>query len=867
MSRHGFWGKFDGKTGVALPLISHCLDVGMVFYHLCRLQGIRRTLLCSTKQDLTEGHIARLAVLATLHDVGKANLGFQDKVYDPHAPRAGHIRELLPLLLEEDLAEAFLQALPTGMATWFADIPSANSLLFAAFSHHGKPFAIDDSHWSTYLNAKTKWWHGDQHRDPMKAVAEVSSFARQAFPQAFASDVTALPTEPHFHHRFAGLVMLADWIGSHEYWFPITPSRPDERQERNLPVIPKLLRCIGLDPRAWRSPLQERGDTFALRFGFPPHPLQRTIDQLSPTDEATRLLVAESETGSGKTEAALNWFAKLFTAGKVDSMYFALPTRVAARDLYARVNAYVHEWYPNPEDRPVTLLAVPGYTQVDGQPASTLLPTADEGNISQDDEDNAFLERHWAAERPKRFLAATIAVGTIDQALLASVQSAHAHMRSVCLERSLLVVDEVHASDLYMSYLLKHLLRNHLGAGSYAMLLSATLGSKALSGFINSPHANGAVPSLDTAISTPYPLLTLKDGRQIQGGTVGGNKRVQFDVLPLANSLDELVSKEIIPALRVGARILVVMNTVDRAITMLKALEANASIDRDFLFRCNGQICPHHGRFSPQDRLLLDVTIRERLGKDSPGGPIAVVGTQTLEQSLDIDGDLLITDLAPADVLLQRVGRLHRHNRQRPASFKMARCVVLVPEKDIANGLTAKGEASWEFKKMGFGSVYEDLRILALTLSFLRQQSVLSIPDDNRLFVEMATHPERLCSLVGERWMQHQIKVEGSDIAKGVTASYMVADYSKYFGDVEFKDYGRRVTTRLGANTLCFSLSKSVVSPFGQILDELYVPSHLVPAVGEEMMMCVEGKEGEDLIMTYEKRSYRYGRHGLEVIP
>ena len=102
-------------------------------------------------------------------------------------------------------------------------------------------------------------------------------------------------------------------------------------------------------------------------------------------------------------------------------------------------------------------------------------------------------------------------------------------MRSVCLERSLLVVDEVHASDLYMSYLLKHLLRNHLGAGSYAMLLSATLGSKALSGFINSPHANGAVPSLGTAISTPYPLLTLKDGRQIQGGTVGGNKRVQFD--------------------------------------------------------------------------------------------------------------------------------------------------------------------------------------------------------------------------------------------------------------------------------------------------------------------------------------------------
>lgn len=867
MQQVRFWGKYSREKRSFLPLAAHCLDVAMVFRALCDLPGFRRMLLCSTRQDLNEVHLARLSVMAMYHDVGKANLGFQNKVLGKQVPRAGHIRELAPLLCEKELVQKFLHNLPRGMDEWFSDPTSADSYFFAIFSHHGKPFSINDDQLGNYWNAKN-WWYPEGSRDPMSAIREISALAEKAFPEAWVSSDDPLPSEPRFHHRFAGLVMLADWIGSHEYWFPIESTDAENRLKRNSPIIQELLKSIGLDVRSLRPSLQWKHATFEDRFKFPPRPLQEIVDKLSVDDDSNSLIVAESETGSGKTEAALNWFVRLFAAGKVDGLYFALPTRVAARDLYSRIESYVTTWFPNPQERPVTLLAVPGYTQVDGRHISAVLPTPEEGNMSQESPEIAFLERYWAAERPKRFLAATIGVGTIDQALLGTVQSSHANLRTVCLERSLLVVDEVHASDVYMAHLLERLLQNHLGSGGYAMLLSATLGSSARTSLVDPGRRNLRHPVLSEAISDPYPLVTVRGGRQMPTVHSGKTKEVEFDVLPLANSLDQVLDKEVIPALKAGARILIVMNTVERAVRLFKALENNPSVHKEVLFNCNGQACPHHGRFSPQDRLVLDASIRSCMGKNSSKAPVVVVGTQTLEQSLDIDGDLLITDLAPADILLQRVGRLHRHERERPRFYGDPRCIVLAPNKEFEEGLASNGEVSGEFMKMGFGSVYEDLRILALTLRFLEQQSLLNIPKDNRLFVEMATHPDKLQSFVGDRWMRHRHNIEGRNAAKKITASHMVFDFNKYFGDdyVAFRDHGRMVSTRLGSNTFRFELNSTVVSPFGQILSDIFVPDYLAPEVGGDLTMVVEGKEGEAIIMRHGERRYRYSRYGLEVM-
>ena len=133
------------------------------------------------------------------------------------------------------------------------------------------------------------------------------------------------------------------------------------------------------------------------------------------------------------------------------------------------------------------------------------------------------------------------------------------------------------------------------------------------------------------------------------------------------------------------------------------------------LFSCQGVAALHHGRFAAEDRNLLDAAVEEQVGANREGGGRVVIGTQTLEQSLDIDADLLITDLCPMDVLLQRIGRLHRHERPegRPAGFESAVCHVLLPDGDDLSPLLKRGSNR---NGLGPGSyVYEDLRILEAT--------------------------------------------------------------------------------------------------------------------------------------------------------
>jgi len=862
-----FWGKYDRKNGKMLSLLAHSIDVAVVFRALCEVDGIKRALQASTKTPLHPGMLDRLAVLAMLHDIGKTNLGFQDKIWSHKAIQAGHIRELEPLFFHSILRNRLLASLPPTIINWFSDGTSADSYLFAVFSHHGRPVRFSGVPTGHYRLARDIWWQPDGSRDPFAAVQQISDFADQAFPRAFADETPPLPSEPEFHHRFAGLIMLADWIGSYSYWFPIEECAPEERLQHSRRVAPLALQAIGLDSKELRPVLRNVGEDFQARFTLNPRPLQQLTDCLDPEDPRTKLIVVESETGSGKTEAALNWFARLFAAGKVDSLYFALPTRVAARELYSRVQSCVERWFPDPQRRPLTLLAVPGYAQVDGKSVQQCLPIQDEANIWEDDEQVRWLERYWAGARPKRFLAATIAVGTIDQALLSIIQSNHAHLRSVCLDRSLLIVDEVHASDVYMSHLLRSLLTHHLGIGSYAMLLSATLGSAAYHSYATILNPHMPLPRFQEAIARPYPALTLGDGRPIRPPEQSlRTKHVSITLVPHAFQPEAVIEPIIIPALQSGARVLVVLNTVVRAIQFLKAVEAHPGVSGEWLFACRGRICPHHGQFAPEDRQVLDRAVSLRLGKNSPAGPILLIGTQTLEQSLDIDADLLITDLVPADVLLQRSGRLHRHERPRPPGYEEAKCVVLVPDRPLEEGLTAKGEVRGDLRRLGFGSVYEDLRMLELTWQVLRERSEISIPEDNRFLVEYVTHPENLRSFRGQRWLAHHLEVSGVALASRVNAESILQQFHKPFGHLEFVDSGRAVAARLGSSSFHVRLAEGLESPFGATLTHLIIPEHLMAKDwnAEDVLEVLEA--GEVSLLRLAEKTYSYSRYGLEVV-
>jgi hypothetical protein len=244
-----------------------------------------------------------------------------------------------------------------------------------------------------------------------------------------------------FWHAYLGLLQLADWTGSDEALdaFPYSEVSDGPRLLFARERARSLLARIGFDAAPLRDALPS-DLSFDAVSSHPP-----TDIQLATAEAPGPVVVLEAETGSGKTEAALWRFAALLAAGKVEGLYFALPTRVAASQIHARVQATLDRLFPEAKFEAVR--ALPGDAMA-GTATVRRLPNFDAQ--WSDDPDEIVRRSRWAAEQPKRFLAAPIAIGTIDQALLGAVVVKHAQMRSFCLSRALLVVDEVHASDGYM---------------------------------------------------------------------------------------------------------------------------------------------------------------------------------------------------------------------------------------------------------------------------------------------------------------------------------------------------------------------------------------------------------------------------------
>jgi CRISPR-associated endonuclease/helicase Cas3 len=242
--------------------------------------------------------------------------------------------------------------------------------------------------------------------------------------------------------------------------------------------------------------------------------------------------------------------------------------------------------------------------------------------------------------------------------------------------------------------------------------------------------------------------------------------------------------------------------------------EFRTAANSEYLFNVNGVSAPHHSRFAPDDRKRLDHEIEKTFGKKTDKHSIIAVATQTVEQSLDIDADILITDLCPMDVLLQRIGRLHRHEQTRPDGFETAKCVILTPEeRDLSESIDHNGKGSKG--KHGLGTVYQDLRTIEATWRVLEDESMVfwNIPEHNRELVERATHPIILRSLVEELveiGRQHQQHIAGQEFADKQLPGLVGIDFSKPFGESGFAEDLKQVKTRLGRDDYRIKLSKGV---------------------------------------------------------
>lgn len=836
------WGKCS-PDGRRHPLVDHCLDVAIVLRALLDLDNLARLGIADARLK------DRLAVIAFLHDLGKCNWGFQAKADPKEKDTAGHGWEAMALLL--DLQSAWpsaWSALLADICDWFGGDESAMAaMLLAAISHHGRPLSLNDYQHADAGRRARRYWERRAAYDPLQALDELASYVRGAFPAAFEPGGPVIEATPALQQRFAGLVMLADWIGSDTHYFPYRASPHEDRAGLTRDAATRALRAIGLAP-----PPSRQSKSFLGTFGFDPSPLQKQLAQELAVEESHRLLLIESDTGSGKTEAALAWFFRLYAAGVVDGLYFALPTRVAARELYERVRKAIDAAFePHARPSPV-LLAAPGYVKADGAP---VLPNPS-GTLWDDSVRDARREQLWSAERPKRFLAAPIGVGTIDQALLSALQVKHSLLRSVCLDRHLLVVDEVHASDTYMREVLRALLDGHLRRGGWALLLSATLGESAAAPFFQRP-----VLPLAQALQRPYPALSMQAGpRAIPASRPA--RRVEVTLSPTLTDDDPLVP-ELVEALRHGARVLVVCNTVARANALLRQVEAHlASAAPSLLpalFALDGIRCPHHGRFAREDRERLDAYVTSALGRQSPQGPLLLIGTQTLEQSLDIDADWLVTDLAPMDVLVQRFGRLHRHERKaRPEPFATPRACVRVPHAPLAGFLRSDGTLRGP---AGLGSVYDDGRVLQRTLEELSARTAIVLPEDSRALIERTTHPEAWAELPPE-WGPHCAWLEGARLAE-LRAAVGAVLKEEPFGDLHYSDKSEKVVTRLGTPTFDLPLTTPCRSAFGIPVERVQIPAHWLPdAPLPDTVTAESNAEGFRFVLG--DRAFRYTRFGLE---
>lgn len=794
------------------PLVAHSAEVAAVLEMILKHTQIGRRLAYlrgSDALDTVEWH--RLCTLGTLHDAGKANQGFQNRAFGKELT-CDHVTPMVGMLNSQEQWEKAEKALQlSDIYSWFGDIWDTMDWLHTTWSHHGSPVEI--------APPKKGLWPPEA----IERLSEVGTWARGWYSDAFDTGNNVAPfTQPEVQHLFNGALTLADWIASDTTFFKLDATRtdPDVAIDKARQDARRALDELGLT-------LSTSVDTSlqTILGGYDPYDVQTGVQKLSISTDST-LSILESATGSGKTEAALGRYARLLNEGLVDSMYFAVPTRAAAKQLQGRIKKARDAMFGT--DHPPVHLAVPGYLKVDDVEGTRF-----GWKVRWDENvDN----RGWAAESSKRYMASPIAVGTIDQVLLTTLRVRHAHLRLAGLARSFLVVDEVHASSTYMNELLHNVLTLHTKMGGHALLMSATLGSSARATFTGEDP-----PSFEEAQTQHYPLVS-----HVNGGTVidpkkpepptGDEKQVTLDLAPLMRDPEAIARRAETAAAR-GAHVLIIRNTVNECQRVFN------EIDSQYTFAVRTEDgaaipAPHHSRYAAKDREQLDHHIEHIYGKNpvdgkptrNRDGGVITVATQTVEQSLDIDADLLITDLCPMDVLLQRIGRLHRHDRtgQRPTGYETARCVVLTPnQRSIAATIdtdTGKG-----YPGPGLGSVYDDLRILEATWQALEKRDSISIPQDNRTLVEEATHPDVLAEIeqMDPRWDAHKtyLRTDRREEVLGAKNAKLYWD-QPFVADVNgFSD--ERLTTRLGEQDVVVALPEPMQTPFGQTVEEMALSPYL----------------------------------------
>ncbi|MHB8523844.1 MAG: CRISPR-associated helicase Cas3' [Limisphaerales bacterium] len=651
-----FWAKtVRDAHGVEVPGISvrdHCLNVG------CVAEALIHQMPPALKCVLPAG----AANLAASHDIGKVSPGFQQKCpawmvknsFPPQPAETDHAK----------VSQWFLQR-------WF-DIDDARKFkrwLMAVGAHHGQskgPWIKDDRGGGIALNGTTGEEHWQCTREEL--ADDIAAFfgglpRGDLLPRTTSPDDAALAL-------FAGLVTVADWIGSDERFFSPRADGPALTPAKRRTLAADAVSAIGFDSTP-------RVRTVGFAELFPQLGSPNELQTLA-ADHCARpgLWIIEAPMGCGKTEAALLAASKAIESGDARGIYFALPTQTTSNRIHGRVG----DWMENLLQSGATLRLAHGASWLEDKQVLRVRPSARFEDKTDNDQENPWAAQYWFSSA-RRALLTSFGVGTVDQALLGVVAAKHFFVRLFGLAGKVVVLDEVHSYDLYTGTLLDILVEQLLQLRCTVIVLSATLTRErreqlivaARRAFSNTAGESSA--SSLRASSTAYPLLSgvNADGQVIEipvAEVTASKPVVRLRCLDI--SFDEAAA-ECAQRAEAGQVVLWVRDTVDAAQRSLDAV-------RSTIRQGGPQTVLLHSRFPwfQRDRLeriwlrRLGIGVtkrwRRRFAKETPGlfptrrGAV-IVATQVVEQSVDIDADFLLTDLAPTDMLLQRLGRLWRHDR------------------------------------------------------------------------------------------------------------------------------------------------------------------------------------------------------------
>lgn len=706
------WAKTSKKGGLGWhPLILHMLDVAASADAILAREpeSTRQRLAATVGMNWANAHGWILLVIAC-HDLGKACPGFQAK----WPQLLGSLGLNLPRSPNTDINHAFVSQIALTELLQDMGWPDelAELVADAVGCHHGSRAsenAKDDA------TAEIHVGRGER----LEAVRRDWVQARQALADALKNVLKpdTPPTKqtltgPDFM-LLSGLTSFADWIGSNEEWF--TFGTPDDCNDLQGWFQKRRARADkALDAMGWlaRTPLTQEPKFFSQVFGFEPRPLQQAVADVLADLQGPAILLIEAPMGEGKTEAAFFAHLELQRRFGHRGLYVALPTKATGNAMFKRTLKFLRN---QGMTRTLDLQLLHGGSLLNDTfqnlKVSGIYDPAPGGEVRAGE---------WFTNK-KRALLSEYGVGTVDQALLPILPVRHNFVRLWGLANRVVVFDEIHAYDAYTGTLLVHLLRWLLALGSSVVLLSATLSPSIRRKLANVIGSDLPEPE------KPYPRLSIFcPGEEVRQNHFEADPARRLTLrlhgippeLPsIRSALEEHLAR--------GGMGLALVNTVQRAQDLYRLFPDGEPLDREGQrvgkrLSDGTEVFLFHARFPAHQRQKREDQALEAFGEGSNRtGCKILIATQVAEQSLDLDFDLIATDLAPIDLMLQRAGRLWRHAcKTRPVSEP----ILLVA------GLAGDEPPSF-LKPLWWGSVYRE-DVLLRTWSLLRARQNLTLPDE-----------------------------------------------------------------------------------------------------------------------------------------